>query len=79
MIRVCVGGESDSEKKRPQSPQMMTAGSYYEYSREKYEERGCKMGADSGSIRWPATSVHTSLCLFKLKCLFFSLFPYIAL
>lgn len=52
----CGGSDSD---KRSQSPQTMMVGSYYQYSREKGEERICEMGADSGSIRWPATSVHT--------------------
>ncbi len=63
IIREMKNGGSDLDR-RSQSPQTMmvvVVGGHYQYGREKCEETVFKMGADSGSIRWPATSVHKSV------------------
>lgn len=46
---------------RSQSPKTVKGGDCYQYKKDKYEEGVCKMGADSGSNRWPATNVHISV------------------
>lgn len=72
----CGGSDSDQ---RSQSPKTKDREGVITYIDERRMKRG--------SVRWELTvgassgqpQAYTSLCLFKLKCLFFSSFPYIAL